>query len=314
MTGRYTPIAELLPSVFQSDADSFDQISSYLSLADELQRGYLDRLEHLNLWLSPNGPRSAWPLDVAVDAGTDEVIDAYVALYDELASWTSFVFPSWWVIDDDGVRRPDLARRRSYLARAARFWRRRGTPRGFVDWISFAFDIEPAMRPYLLEHFKFGRPQCPDAEEPGPEPWLRATLLMPSTEQFEAPEMRRILMRFVETYAPAHVHVRVCFVDTTFELYETDDGVLELPGPRPGPEADPSDVEAWQADVAAFREHVQCLLCALVGDTSHETGLTIATCIDEGEARDRLGVGRLPGGGRFVAEGDDVVEPDDGPT
>jgi len=310
MSSRYTPIAELLPAVFQNDAESFDQIDSYLSLVDDVQRGYLDRLEQLDLWLSPNGPRSAWPLGLPLDAGADRVIDAYGELYDELAGWTAFVFPSWWSVGEGAGRRIDLERRRNYLARAARFWRRRGTPRGLMDWICFAFGIEDDVRPWFLEHFKYGRPEIPEEQdvEPGPEPWLRATLLVPSTPQFDQPEMRRILMRFVETYAPAHVHVRVCFVDLAFELYETDSGVQDLPGPRPRPD-DELGLAAWRADVDDFREHVRSLLCALGGNTSHESAMTISNCIDDGEAKDRLGVGRLPGGGLFVGD-----SPDSGPV
>lgn len=298
MTGHYTPLAALLPSVYQDDHRSFEQLDSYLGLVDNLQRAYVQRLENLQIWLSPNAITHSWPADSRVDGGADPVIDSYARLYDELASWTGFAFPQWWTVEVDGVTRPDLARRRRYLARAARIWRRRGTPRGFVDWISFAFGIEPAMHPFFLEHFKFGRPECDDATEPGPEPWLRATLLMRSTDRFDRPEMRRLVTTFVETYAPAHVHVRVCWVAEDFELYETEDGVLPLPGPRPVG-ADAAAVGEWEEAVAAFQEHIKCLLCSLVGETSHQSAMAIADCVDAGEGKDRLGHGRLPGGGRI---------------
>lgn len=303
---RYTPVAQLLPSVFKADRDSFEQVGSFLGLADEILRGHAERIEEISSWLSPNGPAAAWPPDTAFDAGADPVIASYLRLYDELARWTGFVFPDWWVVDldtdDDGVidvaRVPDLQRRRDYLARAARLWRRRGTPRGFVDWISFAFRIEDAHRPYLLEHFKFGRPSCPDAAEPGPEPELRASLLVPSTESFDRPEMRRLLMAFVETYAPAHIHMRVCWVAEDFDLFafineDGDPDTILQPGSR----LDAVDLAAWDEAVDALRTHVSCVLCSLVDETTHETALRIADCIDEGEARDRLGIGRLPGGG-----------------
>ncbi len=312
MSRHYTPIADLLPSVFHNDTDSFEQINSYLGLADEIIRAYVSRVEELSVWLSPNGPRNAWPADVPLEAGIDDVLDAYVALFDELAAWTGFTFPEWWVTSvDDGHpsddRLADLRRRRTYLAKSARLWRRRGTPRGFLDWLCLAFDVAPEHRPYLLEHFKFGRPSCPDDDgsEPvdvGPEPGLRATLLVPSTPAFDRPEMRRLLTGFVETYAPAHVHIRVCWVNDDFELYEVvnDDGtteVRELPGPRPTT-GTAAEIEAWRLAVEEYRSHVRCVLCALVDETSHEAGIGVEACIDKGQSTDRLGIGRLPGGGR----------------
>ena len=303
---RYSPIASLLPSVYQEDEHSFDQIDSFLGLVDHLHRSRAARLEEMASWLSPAATAFEWPADVPFDAGADPVIAAYERLFDELAKLTAFRFPDWWTVEVDGDVQPDLERRRHYLTNAARLWRRRHTPRGFLAWLVLAFGIEPDAVPFLLEHFKFGRPECEDAPEPGPEPGLRATLLVPSTDDFDNAERRRLLERFVLRYSPAHVHVRVCWVAEDFWIYDADDGDggierRELPGPRPDKPEDPADVPAWELEVAAwelavqqFRTHVQCLLCALVDETPHGLGLKVRACIDVGGAEDRLGIGRLP--------------------
>ena len=299
-SARYTPIATLLPSVYQEDGESFDQIDSFLGLIDDLHRAYAERIEELSSWLSPAATRFAWPPDVGFDAGADVLLDAYRRLFDELATWTAFEFPDWWTVPMEvGKRRHivDLNRRSDYLARAARLWRRRHTPRGFVEWVAFAFQIDPVHYPYLVEHFKFGRPGCDHVLEPGPEPWLRATLLVPSTDYFDRAEPRRVLERFVARYAPAHVHLRVCWVPEDFWIYEVDTGGVterrHLPGPRPRPD-DEAGVANWENEVAAYTRHVTCMLCSLVDETPHGLGVRVRNCIDEGEAQDRLGLGRLP--------------------
>lgn len=270
MTVTYTPIAEGLPAVFRDDADSFAQIDSYLGLVDDLHREYIACLEELGAWLSPAA--SVWPPGLPLDAGAKALLGRYEELYDELAAWVGFVFPGSWPRGAAG-----LERRRTFLLHAARLWRRRGTPRGFIDWFCIYFGItEAAHRPWLLEHFKFGRPASDDAV--GPAPWLRATLLIPAEAPIRGVDQRAEARHFVERYAPSHVAMRVCWVEPGFEL------------PALTPYDDP-DARA------SYREKVREQLCTLVGFTDHASALHLGECIDDGRFEDRLDSGRLPGGG-----------------
>jgi hypothetical protein len=271
----YLPLAYDLPAVYQEDEESFAQLDSYLGLVDELNRAVLGRLEGITTWLSPLATET-WPPALAPDAGRQAVLDAMLAVLDELAFWTGFAFPTSWTRDAVGI-----ARRRAYLLKAARIWRRRGTPRGFLDWFCLAFAVEEPDRPWLLEHFKFGAPVTA-AGETGPDPWLRATLLVRSTEQFTNVSRRREAIAFVNRYLPAHVHARVCWVKPDFDL---DD---DVPGP-----------DATATAIADYRTSVRRLLCSLVSFIDHANGIRIWECIDEGRAIDRLGIGRLPGGGEI---------------
>ncbi len=268
----YTPLAAQLPAVYAEDSDSWAQLESYLGLADDLNRAYAERLAELATWLSPEAT-SLWPGDRAVGMTEDAVLARYQAVFDELARWFAFRFPPSW-----GVDAASLRQRQTFLARAARLWRRRGTPRGFVDWFAFWFRTEPADRPILVEHYKFGQPTGSSGEV-GPEPWLRATLFVPSTEPFSDFNRRREAIWFAEQFAPAHVHVRVCWVKPGWSL-----------DPVPGPGATPSDI-------AAYRKRVNGVLCSLVSFVDHANGIHIWECVDEGRPVDRLNVGQLPGGG-----------------
>ena len=162
------------------------------------------------------------------------------------------------------------------LLRAARTWRRRGTPRGFVDWFSFYFDVAAADRPILLEHYKYGTVTSGSSSL---DPWLRATLLVPSTPQFNDAARRAEVPHFVDRYAPAHVHMRVCWVEPGFDAIDF---------PAEGASA---------ADIAAHRDQVRDLLCSLVSFIDHGVAIHVRECLSDGDTFDRLGLGRLPGGG-----------------
>lgn len=263
----YLPLSAQLPAVYRQDPDSFEQVDAYLGLTDELFRSVVVQLETLGHWLSPYAT-DLWPAVLPMDAGPDALLGAYRDLFDELASWVAFRFPRSWPRDAAGVEK-----RRDFLLGAARTWRRRGTPRGFIDWFSFAFDVAPDQRPFLVEHYKVAAPA--DAADSG----LRATLFVPSGPQFSDFMRRREAIDFVERYAPSHVHVRVCWARPDFSL-----------DPVPG-------AEAPSAEVEAYRARVRELLCSLVSFIDHANGIRIWECVDAGRSIDRLGVGKLPGGG-----------------
>ncbi|BCB91045.1 hypothetical protein [Phytohabitans suffuscus] len=268
----YLPLALHLPAVYQEDQESFAQLDSYLGLADDLARAALSTMEDVEHWLSPEGG-SLWPPGLPLDAGAPAVLEAYRALYDELAAWFAFRAPVTWAADPGG-----LALRRRFLRTAARVWRRRATPRGLVDWFCLAFEVAPADRPLLVEHFRVTDPDASDVDTL--DPWLRATAFVPATDQFADFTRRRAAIAFVDRYAPAHVQVRVCW---------TKPGAFDL-DPVPGPQADPAAVARWRA-------RVRQILCDLVSFVDHANGIRVWECVDEGRAIDRLGVGRLPGGG-----------------
>ncbi|MGA5761800.1 hypothetical protein [Nonomuraea bangladeshensis] len=269
MAAEHTPVAAHLPAAFAAETDSFAQVEGFLAMVDELHRAYLDRLADLPAWLSPSG--AAWPPGTSPQAGGDVVLNRLDELYGELATWFGFVLPGSW--SDPGT---GLARRRAFLAKAARLWRRRGTPRGFADWFCLWFGIkDPAERPVLLEHFKYGSPESQGGDT-GPDPALRATLVVPATDRFADVAVRAEAAQFTDRYAPAHVLMRLCWARPGFTL-----------DPVPGPGADPAAVEE-------FRARVRGLLCSMVDFIDHQNGVRLWDCVDEGRAIDRLDVGRLP--------------------
>lgn len=268
----YTRLAQYLPAVYQDDAASFAQVDAFLGLADELDHAYLERLEDLSLVLGPDAALR-WPADLPFDAGGDALVDAYLAAYDEVATWAAFAFPASWGAGEDGV-----VQRRTFLAKAARLWRRRGTPRGFLDWFCLAFGIAPGSRPYLLEHFKVPGPQIPDPE-------LTGTLFVPSTTQFTDYRRRHEAMEFVDWYAPAHVLLRVCWTRPDFAPPEPP----VLPD-----DPTPAQVATFTAAVDLYRADLRALLCSITSFIDHANGIRIWECIDEGRTIDRLDVGHLP--------------------
>jgi hypothetical protein len=267
MTAAYTPIAADLPAVYREDADSFAQLDSFLGLVDELHRAYLDRLGELGAWLSPAG--SAWPPGLGLTAGGDAVLARYEELYDELASWFGYAFPGSWPTEAVGV-----ASRRDLLLRVARLWRRRGTPRGLLDWFCSYFGLtEEAQRPELVEHFAYADPATGEAD--GCDAGLRATLLVPAGPPFRDRARRGEARQFVDRFAPSHVLVRVCWV---------------RPGSRlPRPDR-PNDPATWEDHRAEVRRRLR----SVVDHTEHAGAMHLDECRSDRPVEDRLGTGRLP--------------------
>lgn len=281
----YLPLALSLPAVYQEDQDSFAQLDSYLGLADDLLRGAVGLLEDAEAWLSPEAT-AFWPPGLPLDAGDAAVLAAYRAVYDEAATWFAYRMPVTWGVDGSGIER-----RREVVRRAAHTWRSRGTPRGLVEWFCLAFGVpteppdvgEADIRPVLVEHFRVADPANPSTH--AHHPWLHATLFVPATAQFLDHGRRREAIAFVDRYAPAHVWVRVCWTKPG-----AADEYADLVRDAPAPGASPAEVAAWTA-------LVRRVLCSLVSFVDHANGVRIWECVDDGEGKDRLGVGRLPGGG-----------------
>lgn len=285
----HTRLATSLPAVYQEDARSFAQVDAFLGLADELSHAVIERLEDALTTLGPDATLR-WPADLSLEAGADALVAHHLRTYDEVARWASVTFPSSWPGTERG-----LQQRRELLARCARLWRRRGTPRGFLSWFCLWFDLPEAGRPYLLEHYK-----APGAGLTG-EPYT-ATLFVPTTvpvpstgepstaKGFVDWQRREEAADFVRRYAPAHVSMRVCFTDP--EVFE-DLAVLASPPTLPSnPTA--SDVTAYAAAVEQQQNDLNALLCSVVSVVSHASGIHLYECIDAGRAIDRLGVGLLP--------------------
>jgi hypothetical protein len=193
-----------------------------------------------------------------------------------VAGWVGFTFPASWPANEDG-----LARRREFLARCARLWRRRGTPRGFLSWFTLYFGLAD-QPPYLVEHYK-----APGAGVTG-EPYT-ATLLVPITP-FVAWARREEAADFVRQYAPAHVSMRVCFVD--MKILAT----LAVVGHPPVLPEKPTktQLQTYAAEIATQQADLNGLLCSVVSVVNHESGVHVHECVDGGRDADRLGVGRLP--------------------
>jgi hypothetical protein len=267
----YTPIAAHLPGAYQQDADSYEQVSGYLGLVDELLRGAAAQLDDLLLWLSPD-MRSLRPPGLAPDAQVGEIYARYRALADELASWFGYRFPGSWERRDD----PDaeLNRKRAFLQRAARLWRRRGTPRGFYAWLVFAFDLwDPQARPIMIEHFRYRDDDSAGAAEGDEDDFAhRVTLLVPLGDRFPDMRRRRELADWVERQAPAHLQVRVCWLAPGDPRYTGFDPTK------------PDDVRTLLRTIASY--------------TPLEEGIHLEAPPIEGRAQDSLGLATLPGPAR----------------
>jgi hypothetical protein len=269
----YTPIAAHLPATYQQDADSYEQVAGYLGLVDELLRGAAARLDDLLLWMSPQ-MRALHPPGLAHDAPAAEVYARYRAVADELASWFGFSFPPSWERRDD----PDaeLDRKRAFLLRAARVWRRRGSPRGFYAWLVFAFDLwDPQERPIMIEHFRYRDDDAVGTGEDDEDDFAhRLTLLIPISERFADVLGRRELADWLDRQAPAHLQIRACWLG---------------PGDSRYTGYDPADGDA-----------VRTLLRTVASFTPLEDGIHLAEPPLEGRAHDSLGHGTLPGPARHT--------------
>ncbi len=280
----YTRIAATLPPVYQADAASYAQLDAYLGLADELGHAVIERLADLAIAAGPDA-LLRWPHGLPLDAGRDALLARYFAAYDRVAAWTAVTFPAGWPRDETGP-----ARRRELLARSARLWRRRGTPRGWCDWFCLYFGVErPEQRPYLLEHFKAPpRPAPREADARRPTTAYTATLFVPGTGQFAGWDRRAEVGAFVHHYAPAHVSLRCCFVDPALL-----DDLLPV-GELPAPGAGAAELAAYAAALATRGRDLNALLCSVVSVVDHGPGVHLYECVDAGRTEDRLGVGRLP--------------------
>ena len=278
----FTRTAATLPALYQDDAPSFAQVDAYLGLADDLAEAVVAQLEGLSFALGPDAA-ATWPHDLPLDAGSGALIASLTERYDELARWFAFTVPTSWGDGESAV-----GARRRFLAKAARLWRRRGTPRGFLDWFCTYFHLtEAAERPFLLEHFKVPG----GVFAPGP---YTATLFVPATATFADYRRRVEASEFVRWYAPAHVAMRVCYV--------APGALEELPTPATLAPAE-TDLTAYSnalfTQLIALRE----LACSVVSLVDHENGIHLYGCdpgtippagLGEPRSIDHLSVGHLP--------------------
>lgn len=278
----FTPTSALLPPVYQDEATSFAQVDAYLGLADELARSRVEALEDCVAVLGPDAALR-WPTDLPLAAGAAALVKDLTATYDEVARWVAFTIPSTWPEGAEGV-----AARRRFLGKASRLWRRRGTPRGFVDWFSLYYRL-PGVgdRPVLVEHYKIAGPGF------FPDPFT-ATLFVPVSAAVETYAQRLDVAEFVRWYAPAHLDIRVCFVRpdvfATFAVFTapavlTGDGVAA--------------VTAYETALRTQAKLLRELLCSVVSVVTHADGIHLYGCPAENppvpeRGIDHLGVGALP--------------------
>ncbi|MGZ4354324.1 MAG: hypothetical protein ACXVZ4_12330, partial [Gaiellaceae bacterium] len=181
------------------------------------------------------------------------------------ADWFAFAFPETWRVPDD--RDAELDRKREFLLRAARIWRRRGTPRGFYAWLCFWFGIDGTAdhdeRPLLIEHYKYRA-----VEDDVDGAWT-ISLYVPVTSRWDDYGRRRELVEFCARHLPAHLVVRICWIGADDTRYT---------------EFDPTDVAAVRT------------LLATAGDYTPEVdGIHLEREEPKGSPLDRLDQGTLPG-------------------
>lgn len=260
----YSPTREHLPAVYQEDERSWDEVSGYLDLVDDLIRALVVELDELTTWLSPEARTVAVP-GLAAPAPAQAAYDRLLALFDELADWFAFQFPETWRVPAD--RDAELDRKREFLLRAARIWRRRGTPRGFYAWLCFWFRIDRPddrdERPLMIEHFKY---RAPDDNTTGA--WT-VTLYVPLTTRWDDYGRRRELIEFCARHLPAHLLARVCWLAPDDPRY-TD--------------FDPSDSAAVRTMLATAGDY-----------TPEDDGIHLEGDPPANARQDRLDTGTLPG-------------------
>jgi len=278
----FTRTAATLPALYHEDLASYEQLDGYLGIADALHEAMLELLEDLEFAVGPDAALR-WPTDVPLDVGADALLAELSARYDALAGWFAYETPGSWGTAEQGV-----ATRRLFLSKAARLWRRRGTPSGFIDWFCVYFGItEPDERPYLLEHFKV--PGGTFDAEP-----FTGTLFVPNSEPFEDYRRRLEAAQFTRWYAPAHVALRVCYVSVG--AIEAEVGLLNPP--ILVPDATDDEVDDYADRVAQHAIDLRTLACSVVSVINHSNGILIYGCGLEGDVPERsidlLGLGKLP--------------------
>lgn len=277
----HTRLAAQLPPVYHEDAASFRQVDDYLGLVDELLQDATAELEDTPLTLGPDHALR-WPARLPLDAGGSALLDRYLQTSDDVATWVAYAFPASWGRDETG-----LARRRRFLARAARLWRRRGTPRGFLDWFCLYFGIETETdRPFLLEHFKV--PDGPADTAP-----YTATLFVPATPSFADHRRRLETSEFARWYAPAHIALRVCYVRT--DLFGTFAPFAQPAVLPPAPTQD--DLDRYLERVVEQGRLMNELLCSVVSVVGHGGALHLVAPGTDERPVDQLDVGLLPHSG-----------------
>ena len=276
----YRPVADHLPPLYQEDRDSFAEVESYLGLVDEILRAFLMQLDDALAWLSP---RAAELLPPGYQPGESRKQTALRirAVLDELGRLFGYDFPGSWsdlrTENDLPDWETEFARKRRFLERVARLWRRRGTPTGFLSWFCLYFGLEDsADRPLLVEHFKY-RPDNHPATGKADEYAHRMSLLAPVSEAFENYDVRREALAFVRAHAPAHLLVRLCWIgprqrDRYKRILSKPDGSV------------PDDLDAVRKKI--FEEIVSVVPSA---DGIHLRGEEIA----KPRQADRLDLGRL---------------------
>ncbi len=287
----YTRNSATLPALYQDDAVSFAQVDAYLGLADDLNEAVVELIEDLTFGLGPDAALR-WPTDLPLSAGPDALVASLTERYDALAAWFAFDVPTSWGSGEQG-----LAARREFVARAARIWRRRGTPQGFLDWFTLYFAYRPATAdddgdevPFLLEHFKV----------PGgnfsPDPYT-ATLFVPNLPQFSDYRRRIEAAQFTRWYAPAHVSLRLCFIAPgRLATQATFSTPLTL-----APDADEDAVTEYSKTLRDHAKELRQLACDIVSLVDHANGIHIYGCDDDGipvndteRSVDHIDIGKLP--------------------
>jgi hypothetical protein len=279
-----TRSAASLPPVYQEHLESFGQVDAYLGLADELARVQVEALDDLGALLGPDASLR-WPGQLPATAGPAALAAALTERYDSVARWVAFEFPGAWATDLRG-----LTTRRTFLAKATRLWRRRGTPRGFIDWCCLYFglhDQDREERPVLVEHYKIAGPGFT------PEPFT-ATLFVPLSPAVATNAQRVAVAEFVRWYSPAHLAIRVCFVPAdVFDTFRVFADPAMLAGDSP------AAVATYEADLRAQATLLRELMCTTVSAVSHADGIHLYGCppdrppVTERDI-DHLGIGALP--------------------
>lgn len=279
----FTRTSAMLPPLYAQDTESFAQLDAYLGLTDDLARAQIEALEDAAAIVGPDAALR-WPTDLPITAGPEALFAHYLARYDTLGQWVAFSFGTRWPLGEAGIEQ-----RRRFLGRAVRLWRRRGTPRGFLDWFCLYFDLDEVLaRPVLLEHRKAIGGPFQDSP-------CTATLFIPVSAAFSTWEQRQEAAEFVRHYAPAHVLLRVCFVLP--EIFD-DLGVFTNPAVlAPGETA--ADLAAYGQDLLDQQRRLRELLCSVVSVVSHANGIRLYGCPADDPPlperhHDHLGIGALP--------------------
>ncbi|MFN3240610.1 MAG: hypothetical protein ACE37K_03760 [Planctomycetota bacterium] len=218
----YHPIDADLPRFYRRSEESWQQVRAFLEMVDDVARGYVDQLQDLPHWLSPDAMGALPP--GAASAGTDaSTTAARRGVLEELLRANGAERSLWRGLDLECGAGADPGRsnrlKAALLRRLPRLMRDRGTPLGLLRLLCACFglvDTDPEQCPILIEHFAYEVDACDETTADNGARRHRVTLFVRQIGAFEQWPGVHTLQHWIQRYAPAHLILETFFVSDAF--------------------------------------------------------------------------------------------------